>query len=330
MSYAKRNELHFNNTNIMQLFLTTRKTIENLRKCSLLSINWTYFRIFWSIYVKRFFNFRNIICDNWLRKTKNHRGIVKPIDPTFDFENKIIKLTNTFAGPDNHIMWVLTRKSDVDWDTYKKIYEDIKNSGINPHYLMSIDQSTDLTKIPTVTPGDLNGDIVIQETSVTSSSSTTTSGGTTTSSSSTTITKSTSTVEFVLAPDYLSSYPYEFDTYDLFGDVKILRNLPADLVRNQTCITLKNILNTKMDMLFNLPWKHKITDEWLCTKTLIVFMNDVNSKLLFSDKWCTEWKILPKFCYAFYIWHWWRKSWSFKYVSRLKYFLYVALERKIW
>lgn len=137
---------------------------------------------------------------------------------------------------------MLTRNSDVDWSTYKKIYDDIKKSGFNPNYLMSIDQSTDLTTIKTITPEDISGDAVIQETSVTSSSSTTTVDGTTiSSSSSTTTTTTTSTVEFTIVTDYVSNYPYEFDTYDLFRDVKILKNLPADIVRNHTCITFKNI-----------------------------------------------------------------------------------------
>lgn len=145
---------------------------------------------------------------------------------------------NTLSGNDNHILWVLTRNSDVDWSTYKKIYDDIRASGLNPYYLMSIDQSTDLTTIPTITPEDISGDFVIQETSVTSSSTTTVDG--TTISSSSTTTTTTSTVEFTLAPDYLSNYPYDFDTYDLFGDVKILKNLQPDVVRNHTCIMFNN------------------------------------------------------------------------------------------
>lgn len=117
---------------------------------------------------------------------------------------------------------MMTRSPNPDWATYKKAYDDILASGINPYTLMSVDQSTDLSTIPTVTPDDINGVI----TTVTTTSSTTTVDGVTTSSSSTT---TISTVEFTLDSSY--SIPYDYDVYDLCGNVKILKNLQPDVVR---------------------------------------------------------------------------------------------------
>lgn len=121
---------------------------------------------------------------------------------------------------------MFTREANPDWSTYKKTYDDLLNSGLTPNNLMSIDQSVDLKTIQTVSDDDING--VITTKSVTTSSSTTTSDGTTISSSSSTTT-TTSTVQFTLNSDY--SIPYEFDTYDICGNYKILKNLPADAVR---------------------------------------------------------------------------------------------------
>lgn len=117
----------------------------------------------------------------------------------------------------------MTRSPNPDWTTYKKAHDDLLASGINPYHLMSIDHSTDLSKIPTVTTDDING----VYTSTTTTSSTTTSNGVTTSSTSTTV----STVEFVLDSGY--SIPYDYDVYDMCGSVKILKNLAPDVVRKR-------------------------------------------------------------------------------------------------
>lgn len=137
---------------------------------------------------------------------------------------------------------MFTRDSCPDWDTYKHAYEDIKASGLSPSGLVSTDQSIDLTKVSTVTAEDIEG---VVKTSVTKSSSSSLSTSETSStvdeeyesssvsiSSSTTTTteETTSTVEFQLDTTY--TILYEFGTYELFGEYKILKNLKPEIVRH--------------------------------------------------------------------------------------------------
>lgn len=129
---------------------------------------------------------------------------------------------------------MFTRDANPTDSTYKKAYDDIMNSGLSPRYLMSVDQSIDLSTIPTVTKDDLEGVI---ETSVTTSSTaksiSSDSDSTSVSSTSTTSTTTVvSTIDVPISPDF--TIPYEYDTYDLFGDIKILKNLKPELVRNRT------------------------------------------------------------------------------------------------
>lgn len=135
---------------------------------------------------------------------------------------------------------MLSRDVNPGPEVYQKAFDDIRRSGLNPNFLMSIDQSINLSDIPTVTEDDLNG--VIQTTSTTSSStsksiSTTDSDIQISSSSTSTSTSSTttivSTVEITLNPNF--KIPYEFGTHDLFGDIQILKNLSPETVnRNRS------------------------------------------------------------------------------------------------
>lgn len=126
---------------------------------------------------------------------------------------------------------MLSRKSNPDWSTYKKAYDDLKKSGINSRYLMSMDQSINLSDIPTITKDDLEG--VVQTTSVTTSSTSKSissdSDSTSISTSSTSTTTTISSVEFTLKPDF--KIPYEFGTHDLFGNIQILKNLSPEVVK---------------------------------------------------------------------------------------------------
>ncbi|KAL4131810.1 hypothetical protein QTP88_009065 [Uroleucon formosanum] len=58
---------------------------------------------------------------------------------------------NTFSG-NEYILWVLTRKVNPDWCTYRKAYEDIERSCLSPNYLISVDHSLDLLSEPSI-PG---------------------------------------------------------------------------------------------------------------------------------------------------------------------------------
>lgn len=129
------------------------------------------------------------------------------------------------------MIWVLTRDSNPDYDVIKRAYTDILNSGLSPKYLMSIDQSPDLTTISTVTTDDIDGVITTSVTKSSSSHSISTDGcesTISTSTSTTTVETTASTVEFMPRLDY--SIPYEYGVYDSFGDIKILKNLQADMV----------------------------------------------------------------------------------------------------
>jgi len=139
------------------------------------------------------------------------------------------------SGNDYHVIWVFTRDINPSKDIYQKAFNDIKRSGLCPKYLMSIDQSVVLSKVPTVTSEDIEG--VIQTKTVTTSktkSITTTHtdsdiDSTSSSTSMTTVT-TVSTVEFTLNEDY--NIPYEYDFYEHCGKIKILKNLKPEMVRN--------------------------------------------------------------------------------------------------
>lgn len=132
---------------------------------------------------------------------------------------------------------MLSREMCPDWDVYKHAYEDIKNSGLSPYNLVSVDQSYDLSKITTVTAEEISG---VVKTSVTKSSTSESSStvdedyesmSVSTSSSTTTTTVEThSTVEFTLDATY--KIQYDFGTYELFGEYKILKDLKAEIVRH--------------------------------------------------------------------------------------------------
>jgi hypothetical protein len=137
--------------------------------------------------------------------------------------NKYYK-NNKLLGNDNHIIWMFTRSPNPGPATYKRAFDDLKKSGINPYYLMSMDQSVDLISIPTVSIDELYG---ITTETVTKSTQVTSSDGTVTTEQSTQVT-TVSTIDFVPNPAYIS--PYEFDTSPLFGDIKIYKDLQPDVV----------------------------------------------------------------------------------------------------
>lgn len=122
---------------------------------------------------------------------------------------------------------MFTREKNPSFDTYQKAFNDIRNSGLNPNTMISIDQSIDFSTIPSITEDQING--VVQKTTVrTKQSSSSTSDGLVTSSSSTTVEETTtevtaSTVEFTLNPQF--TIPYKFEAYPLSGNIKVLRDL---------------------------------------------------------------------------------------------------------
>lgn len=122
---------------------------------------------------------------------------------------------------------------------YQQAYKDIKDSGLCPNGLVSIDQSIDLTKVSTVTAEEIEG---VVKSSVTKSSSSSTSESssnfdsdyesssvTTSSSTTSTTVETSSTVEFTLDSSY--TIQYEYGTYDLFGKYNILKDLKPEIVR---------------------------------------------------------------------------------------------------
>lgn len=127
---------------------------------------------------------------------------------------------------------MFTRDSNPDFNLYRKAFQDIIDSGLDYRYLISIDQSIDLSSIPTVTQDDIEGIVQTSTTTSSSSKSISTDGMDntiiTSSSTSTTLQTTTSTVDFTLRPDY--NIPFGFDKYDLSGDIKILKNLELDIV----------------------------------------------------------------------------------------------------
>lgn len=149
----------------------------------------------------------------------------------------INKYDNVFCGNDNHIIWVLTRAKTPDWSTYRKAFYDIKLSGLNPKYLINVDQSIVLTDVPTVSEDDIEG--VIQTTTVTTTSTTKSMSTysdsdwnddyTSSTSVTTTTTTTVSTVEFTLREDYV--IPYDYDFYEYCGQVKILKGLNPVTIR---------------------------------------------------------------------------------------------------
>lgn len=165
----------------------------------------------------------NIWSYTWLTSTTTSSTVSK-----MEYKNRIHNNYNDrkLIVNDNHIVWAFSRSPNPGPSTYKKVFDDLIKSGISPYNLMSMDQSVDFTNIPTVTPDELYG--ITQET-VTRSSSTTLPDGTTKTSSSTTTVTTVSTIDYVPNPNYVS--PYDFDTTcSLFGDIKVLKNLPVDVV----------------------------------------------------------------------------------------------------
>jgi len=137
-----------------------------------------------------------------------------------------------------NIVLILTRSCKPDWTTYNKAYDDIRNSGLNPNFMINIDQSIDFTKYPTITQNDI--DCILEETVTTStktkeiaskdsicndkiiSSKTTETEKTT----KTTVVKSILDIE--LKKTYKCSY--EYYKCDLLN-YSILKNLKTELVR---------------------------------------------------------------------------------------------------
>jgi len=151
-------------------------------------------------------------------------------------------LTNTlFPGNDNHFIVVLTRKQFPDWSTYEKAFNDIKNSGLSPYYLINVDQSIDLKAVPNLKPEDIDCviDTSLYTTTTTKSLTTTTINSdvpcidvpddSCAPSPADSCTKTVSTIEIVTKPDYKCEY--EIDVYPLCGNIKILKNLTPDTVR---------------------------------------------------------------------------------------------------
>lgn len=108
---------------------------------------------------------------------------------------------------------------------------DILKSGLNPNYLVKVDNSIILKDVQTVTEDDAEG--VIEETTTvteTTTKSTMSSKGMNEEYSSTTTTTITtvSTVEFTLNVDY--TIPYEYGYYDKCGSIKILKNIRTETV----------------------------------------------------------------------------------------------------
>lgn len=132
---------------------------------------------------------------------------------------------------------MLTRANKPSYSTYKKAIDDIIRSGLCPNYLISIDQSVNLSEVPTVTLDDIKG--VVEKTTVTKSTTKSTTSctdsdidadfGHSSSTSTTTTVTTISTVEFTLNEDY--TIPYDFDFYEHCGNVKILKNLQPETVR---------------------------------------------------------------------------------------------------
>lgn len=139
-------------------------------------------------------------------------------------------------GNEKHIIWVFTRDRKPKWCTYEKAMTDIIKSGLNPNYLVKIDNSVILKDVQTVTKEDAEG-IIEETTTVTTSTTKSTTSSTdsgeqcsTTSLTTTTTTTTTiSTVEFTLKIDY--TIPYEYDYYEKCGNVKILKNIRPETVR---------------------------------------------------------------------------------------------------
>ncbi|VVC39350.1 Calycin [Cinara cedri] len=146
------------------------------------------------------------------------------------------KYNNIFSGPDDYILWMFTRSENPDYSTYKKAYDDIIASGLNPYGLMNVDQSIDLSSIPTVSQDDING--VVQKTTIkteereekiTSSDGLSSSLSSLSTKQTTVETTSVSPFNVVLKPDYVS--PYQLDVYKYSQGIKILENLPPSEVR---------------------------------------------------------------------------------------------------
>lgn len=117
--------------------------------------------------------------------------------------------------------------------------DDIINSGLNPEYLMSINQIPDFTDLPYMTTEEIE-DIDKTVSVSTSSSSSTRSISTNnnefsssiinkSSSYSSTTETSSSSVVFTLNQDY--TIDYEYGPYDSLNGINILKNIKNELVR---------------------------------------------------------------------------------------------------
>lgn len=138
-------------------------------------------------------------------------------------------------GNDQHIIWVFTRDRKPKWCTYERAMNDIVKSGLNPNYLVKIDNSIILKDVQTVTKDDAEG-VIEETTSVTTSTTKSTMSSTdsneeysSTTTTTTTTTTTVSTVEFTLRVDY--TIPYEYGYYEKCGNIKILKNIRPETVR---------------------------------------------------------------------------------------------------
>ncbi|CAI6343688.1 unnamed protein product [Macrosiphum euphorbiae] len=163
----------------------------------------------------------------------------------------VINQYDNFFGGNNYIIWVLTRDVNPDWCTYDKAYNDIKESGLSPNYLVSVDHSLESLGGPSMTvpsmgpsmtvpsmaptmPGDIDG--MIQKTSVSTTSATksisTDCGTVTSSSTSTTTTSTTSTVIIDKSPDFSSLYDLgPCDLYNPYDGLQIYKNMDKPTIR---------------------------------------------------------------------------------------------------
>lgn len=147
----------------------------------------------------------------------------------------------TFPDDNPHVLWVLTRSINPSAETYRRAYEDILASKMNPYTLMSVDHMPNLKRSMN-TQEEINK--FVKETTVTSKSSsvnTNVDGKTVTSNSSTTKTTTTrvSTVDVAINKQFMTKY--KFSNYDLAGGIPVLENLTPLNVSTDNNYTPLNI-----------------------------------------------------------------------------------------
>jgi len=136
-----------------------------------------------------------------------------------------------------NIVLILTRSCKPDWTIYKRAYDDIRDSGLNPNFMINIDQSIDFKKYSTITQNDI--DCILEDT-VTTSTKTKEIDSTNSicddkiiSSKTTETEKTTKTtvVKSILDIKLKKTYKCQYDYYkcDLVN-YSILRNLKTELV----------------------------------------------------------------------------------------------------